>query len=64
LLNLNHNHLWFPVVPRKPNDLVLFSIADYMADNYQNGVPVFANAASIRRFHFYKYFMLYKRQCY
>ena len=45
---------------KKPNDLVLFSIADYMADNYQMGVPVFANGASYRRLMFFKNFILHK----
>ncbi|OGH14715.1 MAG: hypothetical protein A2860_01215 [Candidatus Levybacteria bacterium RIFCSPHIGHO2_01_FULL_37_33] len=43
----------------KPNELVLFSVADFMSDNYQQGVPVFANGASYRRLQFYKHFILH-----
>ena len=40
----------------KDNDLILFSIADFLADNYNEGVPVFANGASYRRLEFFRNF--------
>jgi len=44
----------------KPNDLILFYIADYLADNHHFGVAVFANGASQRRLLFFKNFICYK----
>jgi hypothetical protein len=42
---------------RKSKDLILFSIADYLAENYHKGVSTFANGASYRRLMFYKNFL-------
>ncbi len=42
---------------KKPNDLILFTIADFFADNYHQGVRVFANGASYRRLQFYKHIL-------
>lgn len=42
----------------KDKDLLLFYIADYMADNFSEGVRVFANGASLRRLEFYKQFWM------
>ncbi len=41
----------------KDNYSVLFYIADFMSDTYQEGVKVFANGASLRRLEFYKQFI-------
>jgi len=48
------------LILHKQNDLVLFVIADYMADNYHSRVSVFANGASFRRLQFFKQFLLHK----
>ncbi len=44
----------------KDKDLLLFYIADFMADNFHEGVRVFANGASYRRLEFYKQFWITK----
>ena len=45
---------------KKSNDLILFSIADYLADNYHDGVFTFANGASYRRLIFFRNFLMYR----
>jgi hypothetical protein len=44
----------------KSNDLILFTIADFLADNHHEGVRVFANGASYRRLEFFKQFWVTK----
>src|SRR3989344_4032207 len=46
------------IILQKPKDFILFHIADYMAEHYQMGVPVFANGASMRRLQFFKSFIV------
>jgi len=46
------------IIFQKPNDIILFHIADYMAEHYQMGVPVFANTASMRRLQFFKSYIV------
>lgn len=44
----------------KSNDLILFSFIDFLADNYNSGITVFANGASCRRLLFFKHFLFSK----